>query len=192
MSEILTFTTNFPGIKLNEAKYKDLRFNDFDSFWDFLFLNGERRDFSKFGFRTSNDCHVLNGQKAIYVPFLHPANNIEFQVNHFVLWMTIGHFKWTEKPYYIVSLNGKSTFKMSSAVDLSCYACEFCDGYCEECPIQWIEGEDNVEFACEEKGSLYNRWCAMQDLVELFDDPTAPDEAQDTAWAIACKEWKEF
>lgn len=192
MSEILTFTTNFPGIQFNEEKRKNLKLNDFNSFMDFLFLEGEEREFSKFGFYTANDCHVMNHQRAMYVPFLYPTSIIEFQVNHFVLWQVIGDFQWLEKPYYIVSPNGKTTFKMSSAVNLSCYACKFCDEYCEECPIQWIEGEDNVEFACEEDGAPYKRWCNMQDLVELFEDPTAPDEAQDMAYIIAYKEWKEF
>ncbi len=160
----MLFEINIPGCIGNLSKCKLNDFRAFDK--ELLWLSDT--DYSKF---------YQNG--VIAVPFQFPATEIEYQINHYVMWKTMAAIEATHKPEYFLFLDEDSSEEFHDAnvsTICSCWACEFCRQECKKCPIWCKDYSDDNCCPCEDtQNSLYLEWLnAVED--------------SDTEWISTIKE----
>lgn len=126
-----------------------IKLNDFASFDRYLF-----------GMKGPNWGLFYNKTDDLFTPPIeHPKTEVEYQLNHYTLWMVISHFHLRHKP----------RFSFAHQPRLKCYACGYklrygnrknvrlsCAGYCplaiwdtieaESTPVSWICGEEYNTF----------------------------------------------
>lgn len=150
----------------------ELKLNDFDGFNTILFDTHDP-DWSKFYNEKTN---------IFYPPITNPIRKVEYQLDHYALWMVISTFCLNEKP----------TFVFASITPIAkCYACEWAKNRdrsksmnCRDsCPLVLSEASQ-YDWGC---GTDFDLW----HYVRILDDDSSKKEAKDAAERVAKLRWRE-
>lgn len=149
-----------------------LRLNDFASFNKFLFKDSGPNWNKFFDEKNSVFCP----------PILKPKTIVEYQVNHYVLWMVISAFKLNAKPEIFVESADVPYHK--------CYACEYsakkANPYSIDCKTRCPIVLDDDYCGC---GSKYDYYITLRHIAS---DYYVSKELKRVAESIAKLEWREI
>lgn len=156
---------------------RNLKLNDFETF-DKLIFRGNKPNWEKF---------YDPKYSAFYPPIPNPKTEVEFQLDHYALWMTIAHYGLTSKP----QIFRRRGFRFRDALHARgrCYACSWhyhiynsasCTNPLYPCPLTSSDGDKSC-------GPEWHKWCHLCQV-----HPESIVHIQQAAYNIAHIEWREI